>query len=135
MARSTVLIRALTIGAVLVVVAHAAPAFAADGDAPLEAALGATIVSTHPDGRQAKLWLKRDGTYEAQGRAGERSGGVWRLTIDKLCLSQRRPFPIPFSYCKAVPPVSIGKPWREKAFNGDPVTNEVVPGGPPPTSR
>ena len=27
-------------------------------------AFGSTIVSTYPDGRQAELWLKRDGTYD-----------------------------------------------------------------------
>lgn len=135
MAPSTVLIRGLAVAALMAVLADTPSAFAADRDGPLDAAFGNVIVSTHPDGRQAKLWLKRDGAYDAQGRAGERSGGVWRLKGDKLCLSQRRPFPIPFSYCKAVPPVSVGKPWRDKAFNGDLVTNEVVPGDPPSASR
>jgi hypothetical protein len=111
--------------------ASLAPAWAADAARTLEPALGRTIVSTHPDGRKARLWLSRDGSYAAEGRAGQRSGGHWTLMGDKLCLTQSRPIPIPFSYCKPVPPVEVGKPWRDVAVNGDSVTNEVVPGSPP----
>ena len=63
-----------------------------------------------------------------QGRAGERSAGVWKIKDEKLCLSQRRPLPIPFSYCKAIPDERVGKPWRDKAVNGDMVMNEIVRG-------
>ncbi len=88
-------------------------------------------MSTHPDGRKAKLWLEKDGRYVAQSRAGKRSGGVWKVKGEKLCLTQRQPMSIPFSYCKAVPNESVGKPWRDKAVNGDLVTNEILPGGAP----
>jgi len=107
------------------------PAHAAEGGdamSRLKPALGNTIVSTHPDGRKARLWLDAAGGYRAQGRAGERSAGVWKIKDEKLCLSQRRPLPIPFSYCKAIPDERVGKPWRDKAVNGDMVMNEIVRG-------
>ena len=94
-------------------------------------AIGNTLVSTHPDGRKARLWLEKDGRYVAESRAGKRSGGVWKVKGEKLCLTQREPMSIPFSYCKAVPNEALGKPWRDKAVNGDLVTNEIVPGGVP----
>ncbi|HVY33189.1 MAG TPA: hypothetical protein VG960_02090 [Caulobacteraceae bacterium] len=114
--------------ALVLALVSSAPGWGAEPASSLEAAFGNTIVSTHPDGRKARLWLRRDGGYDAQGRAGERSGGVWTVKGEKLCLTQRRPWPIPFSYCKPIPPVAVGKPWRDKAVNGDPVTNEVLPG-------
>ena len=95
----------------------------------LKPAFGAAIVSTHPDGRTAKLWLKADGTYSAEGRKGQKSGGVWAVKKGKLCLSQKRPYPGPFSFCKGIPPVKAGAVWSDKAFNGEPVTNRLVPAG------
>jgi hypothetical protein len=95
---------------------------------PLEPAFGAAIVSTHPDGRKARLWLQRNGAYAAQGRAGERSSGVWKLKGAKLCLTQRKPVPIPIHYCKAFPHVKLGQRWPDVAVNGDKVVNELVPG-------
>ncbi len=125
--RKALVARLLVTGLLVCAGTIAAPVFASDPSV-LDPALGNTIVSTHPDGRKAKLWLKRDGTYSAQGRAGERSGGVWKVKGEKLCLSQRSPVPIPFSYCKLLPAVTVGKPWRDTAVTGEPVTNEIVPG-------
>ena len=99
----------------------------ADPAADLAPALGATIVSTHPDGRKARLSLNRDGTFTAQGRAGNPSSGVWKLKGDRLCLTQRRPIAIPFSYCHTIPHRIADGPWRDVAVNGDPVSNEIVP--------
>ncbi|MDP1738737.1 MAG: hypothetical protein Q8L23_15015 [Caulobacter sp.] len=96
-------------------------------EAALEPAFGATIVSTHPDGRKARLWLHRDHSYTAQGRKGQRSGGTWRLSKDgKLCLRQKRPLPIPVAYCRSPPTAQAGRPWKDTAFNGEPVVNEIV---------
>ena len=92
----------------------------------LSPAIGATIVSTHPDGRQAKLMLKADHSYSAVGRKGQRSGGTWALKDGKLCLSQKTPFPGPFRLCKAIPEVKAGGSWRDTAFNGEPVVNRIV---------
>ena len=123
--------RALTAAAMAALLGVAGPATARAVDplTRLSPALGNTIVSTHPDGRQARLWLDRGGAYTARSRAGKHSGGVWRVTGEKLCLRQRRPFPIPFVYCKAIPVRSVGKPWRDKAVTGEIVTNEIVRGG------
>jgi hypothetical protein len=92
----------------------------------LSAAIGATIVSTHPDGRQARLMLKADHSYSAVGRKGQRSGGTWALKDGRLCLSQKTPYPGPFRLCKAIPNVKVGESWRDKAFNGEPVVNRIV---------
>lgn len=101
---------------------------AAEPATGLEPAFGNTIVSTHPDGRQAKLWLNADHTFQAQGRAGNRSSGVWRVRGRRLCLTQRQPVSIPFSYCHTYPRVTLGARWRDRAVNGDAVVNAVVAG-------
>lgn len=103
------------------------PARAADA-ANLEPAFGNTIVSIHPDGRRAKLWLNRDKTYSAQGRKGQRSGGVWKLKGAKLCLSQRKPIALPLHYCKALPHVRVGATWSDIAVTGERVQNKLVAG-------
>ena len=100
----------------------ASPA-AAITEADLAPAFGNTIVSTHPDGRQAKLWLNPDHTFTAQGRKGNRERGTWSVRGGKLCLKQGL-----LSYCKRFPQVSVGAIWRDKAVNGDMVTNALVAG-------
>ena len=91
-------------------------------------AFGNTIVSTHPDGRKAKLFINADHTYAAESRAGSRSAGVWAIKGAKLCLSQKKPHPGLFSYCKFIPPVAVGRPWSDTAVTGERVTNEVIEG-------
>ena len=92
-------------------------------EADLRPAFGNTIVSTHPDGRKAKLWLNGDHTFTAQGRKGNREHGTWKIKNGKLCLAQGL-----FSYCKAFPKVRLGATWRDKAVNGEMVTNALVTG-------
>lgn len=92
----------------------------------LEPAFGNTIVSTHPDGRQARLWLSANHTFSAQGRRGNRSSGTWRVRGERLCLTQRRPIPIPIPYCHGFSHHSVGERWNDRASNGDPVTNQIV---------
>ena len=92
----------------------------------LSAVIGATIVSTHPDGRQARLMLKADHSYSAVGRKGQRSGGTCAVRDGKLCLSQTAPYPGPFHLCRAIPAVKVGESWRDKAFNGESVVNRIV---------
>jgi hypothetical protein len=129
----TAAILALTVGLTAGPAARAADE-AAVHDSRLEAAFGSTIVSTYPDGRQAELWLKRDGTYEAEGRRHDRTGGTWQLKSDKdgmkLCLKQQRPFAPPpfFSYCPIVPEGGIDRPWTSKAFTGEPISIRLVHG-------
>lgn len=114
----------------------AAAAHAADSgktaDSRMQKAFGSTIVSTYPDGRQAELWLKRDGSYTAEGRRHDRSSGTWRIKQDKggdqLCLKQRAPFPAPFSYCTGVPDGGLDKPWTGKAYTGEQTSIRLVKG-------
>ena len=113
--------------AALVLASHPLRAQPAQARGP-EAAFGNTIVSTHPDGRQALLWLNREGTYTARGRQGQSSGGLWSQTGTKLCLTQRRPYRLPISYCKVFPQVSVGSRWADIAFNGEQVTNQIIAG-------
>jgi hypothetical protein len=103
--------------------AHAGPALA---DIRLEPAFAGVIVSTYPDGRTARLWLNRDGTYTAEGRRRKPSSGVWAVEDERICLRQRRPFPGPFSYCQPIP---SGPAWRGKAPTGEPIDLRLTPGG------
>jgi len=101
-------------------------------DQRLEEAYGSTIVSTYPDGRQAELWLKRDGSYDMEGRRHDRSSGTWQIKDDdkhgkKLCFKQHHPLPVPFSYCTPAPE-TLDKPWAAKAVTGEPVSVRLVHG-------
>jgi hypothetical protein len=105
---------------------------AATTDSRLETAFGSTIVSTYPDGRQAELWLKRDGTYESEGRRHDRSSGVWQIKADgkeghKLCMKQRSPIPAPFSFCTPCPE-RLDRPWTAKAYTGEQISVRLVHG-------
>jgi hypothetical protein len=95
----------------------------------IEPAFTATIVSTYPDGRVSKLWLERDGSFTAIGRRQDKSGGRWALKGDKICLSQLKPFPIPFaSYCAPLPHGDWSQGWDGKAVTGEPIRIRIVPG-------
>ncbi len=94
----------------------------------LEPAFSNTIVSTYPDGRKAKLWLNRDGTYRAQGRRGKPSSGRWSVKGSEICLKQRRPVPGPFSYCTPIKSGGVGTKWSGKAVTGEPISIQVVSG-------
>ena len=79
----------------------------------LEKAFTGTIVSTYPDGRIAKLWLKPDGTYTSMGRRQDRHSGRWNVKGDKVCF--RRGI---FGYCTQIP--------TENAFTTKAVTGEKL---------
>ncbi|MBX7247893.1 MAG: hypothetical protein K1X35_02460 [Caulobacteraceae bacterium] len=112
-------LQALLVAGVLL----AATSAAAVTEADLAPAFGNTIVSTHPDGRKARLWLNADHTFTAQGRKGNRERGTWAIRGGKLCLKQSL-----LSYCKAFPKVRVGATWRDRAVNGEMVTNALVAG-------
>ena len=103
---------------------------AVGGDAELgvlEPAFAGTIVSTYPDGRTSRVWLNRDGSFSSDGRAHERKGGRWVIKGRNLCLSQLKPFPIPFlSYCTPIPQGGVASSWTGKADTGEPITMRVV---------
>lgn len=108
-----------------VALATASPADALSG---LEAAFANTVVSTYPDGRRARLWLKRDGAYTASGRRGKLSSGTWKLNSGKVCLRQRRPVPAPLVYCSAYKAGGVGTRWSGRAVTGEPIRIELVAG-------
>ena len=115
--------------ALLIAAATLSAAFPAQAqESRLRPAFGNTVVSTHPDGRKARLWLNADHTFTARGRAGNRSSGTWRTRGEALCLTQRRPIPIPISYCHPFPDVTVGQRWNDTASNGDAVVNQIVAG-------
>jgi hypothetical protein len=94
----------------------------------LKAAFGNTIISTYPDGRQAKLWLKDGGTYTAEGRRHDPSNGTWKVKGDQICLRQRKPATVPVNYCTAVPSGGVGSTWSAKSVFGDPLKVKLVAG-------
>ncbi|MBX7249318.1 MAG: hypothetical protein K1X35_09800 [Caulobacteraceae bacterium] len=101
---------------------------AAAGATGLDAAFGNTVVSTYPDGRTALLWLKPDGTYDAMGRRRTPSSGTWALKGDKVCLKQKKPRAVPFTYCTAVPTGGVGASWTGKAVTGEKIRIKLVAG-------
>ena len=101
---------------------------AAAQDKRLEPAFANTIVSTYPDGRVAKMWLERDGTYRGQGRKGGQTSGRWTLKGGQICMKQSRPVPVPFTYCTNIVEGGVGTRWTSKAVTGEPVRIELVAG-------
>lgn len=111
--------------------AASAPARMAASQTPTglpEAAFTNTVVSTYPDGRTAKLWLERNGTYRGVGRRGKPSSGKWTVKGQQVCLRQSRPFPAPITYCTAIKQGEVGTEWAGKAVTGEPVTFKLVAG-------
>jgi hypothetical protein len=103
-----------------------APAMAVD--TLIAPAFSGTIVSTYPDGRTSRLWLNRDGTFLADGRAHERQAGRWRIKGHAVCMSQLKPVPIPFlSYCAPIPTTGVDVAWTGKAVTGEPVVIRLIP--------
>lgn len=96
----------------------------------LEPAFRNTIVSVYPDGKTTKLWLNRDGKYDALRANGQRTGGDWRLKGEKVCMTQKRPFLVPLAFCTAIPPGKggVGVSWMAKGLKGEPVRHTIVAG-------
>lgn len=96
----------------------------------LEPAFRNTIVSTYPDGKSTKLWLERNGQYEALRANGQRTGGSWQMKGDKLCMTQRRPFYVPLAFCTGIPSLKggVGVSWMAKGLKGEPVRHTVTAG-------
>ena len=101
----------------------------AAGPSGLQAAFRNTVVSTYPDGRQAKLWLAKDGSYTAEGRRHDRSNGHWKLKDGRICLRQSHPPTLPFSYCTDLPSGGVGATWSAKAVTGEAIRVRLVKGG------
>jgi hypothetical protein len=91
-------------------------------------AFGNTIVSTYPDGRTGRLWLKADGTYTAQGRRHDPSSGHWKVSGAKLCLKQSKPMAVPIRFCTPIPETGMGHAWAAKAVTGEDIRVQMVKG-------
>ena len=98
-------------------------------DSRLEPAFGNTVISTYPDGRTAKLWLQRDGSYTGQGRRGGGSSGRWTVKGDEVCLKQSRPIHAFTSFCTPLPSGGAGGSWAAKAVTGEQIRVRIVKGG------
>jgi hypothetical protein len=109
----------------MLLAAGAAEAAPADAPASVQEAFGNTIVSTYPDGRTARLWLQPSGDYTAAGRRGDRSSGHWRVKGSKLCLKQKAPASLPFTFCTPIP---SAEEWSTKAVTGEKVRVRLVKG-------
>jgi hypothetical protein len=101
------------IGALLLLTAASAPS-------TLDKAFSGTIVSTYPDGRIAKLWMKPGGQFTSEGRRHDRHSGRWAVKGDKVCF--RRGL---FSYCTAMPSEAA---FTTKAVTGETIRVRLVPG-------
>lgn len=118
----------LIAAAIIAVVAAPAATAASNSKARLEPAFKGTIVSTYPDGRTAMLWLNADGTYKGVGRRRLPSSGVWTLKGDKVCLKQKKPRAVPFSYCTEIPNGGVGAHWSGRAVTGEKIRISLVAG-------
>lgn len=114
--------------AVLMTLSLSIAAQGAPTAADLQPAFGNTLVSTYPDGRTSRLWLNADGRYEGQGRRGGRSSGVWTVADGRVCLRQRRPIPVPRSFCEPIVRGGVGASWTTRAVTGEPITVRLVAG-------
>ena len=107
-------------------------AFAADAggpDARLAAAFGNTVTTTYPDGRTQKIWLRPDGTWTGLSRSRQPLAGSWTSKGDKVCLRQKKPPTLPFSYCTAFPAdARVGAAWTSKDFVGTSIKLRLDPG-------
>jgi hypothetical protein len=87
----------------------------------LEKAFKGTIVSTYPDGRVGKLWMRPDGTYTSEGRRHEYHTGHWKVSGDKVCFKRGI-----FGYCTAIP--SDSGSFKTKAVTGETIQVRLEPG-------
>lgn len=108
--------------------AVAATSSSAADKSDLAPAFKNTVVSTYPDGRQAKLWLSPSGSYKAEGRKHDMSTGTWKLKDDQICMRQSSPKTLPISYCTAIPSGGVGSTWSAKSVFGDPLQVKLVSG-------
>ena len=117
-------VRPHLVGALVAGLATAASAM--EIDPQIRRAFTGTIVSTYPDGRTALLWLYEGGSYRALGRRRQPSSGRWSVKGDQICMKQRKPLPVPFSYCTAIP---RGENAAAKAPTGERIRIALAPDG------
>lgn len=102
------------------------------GQDVLQPAFNNTIVSTYPNGLQTRLWLNPDGSYDATRANGQRTQGVWQMKDGKVCMTQKKPFYVPLSFCTPIPPKGgVGTSWKARGLKGEPVVHTLIAGGRP----
>ena len=94
--------------------------------ARLEPAFLHTLQITDSRGEISRMWLDRDGRY--RGHGDTRSSGAWRIRGEQLCFTQRRPIPVPISFCTPLVEADVGTRWNARSVTGDPITIEIVRG-------
>lgn len=114
--------------AIMLLSALALLEFSTPGEVDLTPTFGNTLVSTYPDGRTARLWMKSGGTYEGVGRRGDRTSGVWRVSEGDVCFSQRRPIPLPGRFCTPIVRGGVGARWTTRAVTGETIQVQLVAG-------
>ena len=116
------------LGMVLMIGAARAGAEADDGGllARLEPAFRHTLQRTDSRGEISRMWLDRDGRYRRH--VDTRSSGAWRIRGEQLCFTQRRPIPVPISFCTPLVEADVGTRWNARSVTGDPITIEIVRG-------
>jgi len=115
----------LIAGGVLVALLAAAPT-----PDVLDPAFSNTIVSVYPDGKTTRLWLHPNGAYDAQRANGQRTGGVWEIKGQKVCMTQKRPFYVPIAFCTGIPPEGrgVGASWTARGRKVEPVRHTLTAG-------
>ena len=94
----------------------------------LDPVFGNTLEMTYPDGRLARLWLDRDGSYRGVNWHGRTSSGRWFVKPGKVCMKQKRPLPMPISFCTPLVAGSVGAAWGGRAVSGEPIRIRLVAG-------
>jgi hypothetical protein len=94
----------------------------ASGLSGVSAAFGNTVVTTYPDGRNQRIWLHEDGSWEGVNRRGASIAGRWELRAEKICLRQIKPINLPITYCTDFPSDSVpGAQWTGRDMTGRPI--------------
>jgi len=93
---------------------------AASPPSEVQKAFKGTIVSTYPDGRIAKLWMRPDGTFTSMGRRHEYHHGRWSVKGEKVCFKRGL-----FGYCTKIPGDSS---FTTKAVTGETIQVRLTPG-------
>jgi hypothetical protein len=97
------------------------------------AAFGNTVISTWPDGRNQKIWLHPDGSWDGISRIGTALAGRWQVKGDKVCMRQSKPPTLPISFCTPFP--EHGEPgiqWAAHDVMGNPIRLSLQKGVPAP---
>jgi hypothetical protein len=116
---------ALVVGLALIAVSAGYPAHAG----VVDTVFGNTVISTYPDGRSQKIYMRPDGSWAGLSRRGNPLAGSWKLKNDAVCLKQSQPPTLPVAFCLPFPAEPrIGATWISKDLTGTPISLKIVKG-------